>query len=90
MKVVRDWRIRFKHWSFQLGAAAWALIALMISWPESTLAIWALLPDETRAIFPPRFAMMFPIILGALSLFLKFVIQPKLEKEKADGASPAG
>ncbi|MGE0178997.1 MAG: hypothetical protein AB7O91_04150 [Sphingomonas sp.] len=71
MKLIADWRDVLRHWSLWLGSAA-----------AVVLATWALLPVETRALFPPRFGELFPLALALASLAAKFIKQRSLERRK--------
>lgn len=89
VRVRKDWRdALWRHWSARLIALGAAIQATILTWPESVLYLWSLLPEEARAMLPPRFSLFIPWLCFVLAMGAKLIKQKgKKENEDADSAT---
>jgi hypothetical protein len=84
MELISGARHWWRLWSIRLGIASHGLLIVMWSWPESMLIIWNMMPPEVRAILPPRFTLVLPIVLGVASLGARLVKQPAIAAKQEE------
>ena len=78
--VLIPWRQVLRFWSVQLNALGLLILGWIQFDPVGVLEVWSLLPDDVRAIFPPRTMMVVGMVLVALSIVARTVKQPKLHE----------
>jgi hypothetical protein len=73
--LVDDARNWWRWWSMRLNALGLAILAWVQIDPVSVLYVWAMMPEEVKAILPPRFLVFVGLGLFALSMIARVVKQ---------------
>lgn len=81
MKLIDNARQWWRLWSVRLNAAGLAILAWVQFDPVGAMMAWNFMPREVRAILPPNFITIVGMILFALSMMARLLVQPKLRKD---------
>jgi hypothetical protein len=73
--LVDDARNWWRWWSMRLNALGLAILAWVQIDPVSVLYVWAMMPEEVKAVLPPRILVFVGLGLFALSMIARVVKQ---------------
>lgn len=71
-RLVADWRTLTKFWSVRMTAIGAILYPLLISVQA--------MPPEAQAMFPLKYRALAALIFQMASLYVRVVVQPKLQQ----------
>lgn len=78
IELVDNWKKWHKFWSVRLGLMGAAITTGFLAAPDAAIQVWAVLPGEVKATFPPDFVKYFGIFLIAIGSFARIVKQNKV------------
>jgi hypothetical protein len=74
-RLVADWRTIGKFWSVRMAAIGAILYPLLIS--------VQVMPPTVQALFPLKYRAIAAVIFQLASLYVRVVVQPKLQQPRA-------
>ncbi len=80
MQLIDNARQWWRLWSIRLNALGLAILSWVQFDPVSALAVWNMLPHEARRVLPPNFLMIVGMVLFALSMLSRVLVQTKLRR----------
>lgn len=83
-KIVDDWRLVWRKWSFRFTVIGTAITSFLVAFPDSALTAWAMLPAELKAVIPPKYMPFVGIAFYVLAMASKYAKQAKLDELRAD------
>ena len=85
-KIVWDWRLIWRTWSFRFDVIAACLIGVLTAMPDWFVEVWNLLPMEFRNAIPEQHRPLVGLFFILLAMLSRFIRQNKLEVKRADAA----
>jgi hypothetical protein len=73
-RLVTDWRTITRFWSVRMAAIGAILYPLLIS--------VQVMPPEVQAVFPLKYRAAAAVIFQLASLYVRVVVQPKLQQPR--------
>ena len=80
MKFIHDARHWWRFWSMRFNALGLAILSWVQFDPVSVLGVWNMMPGEVRAVLPVATVRIIGMVLVALGLLARVVVQPNLGK----------
>lgn len=87
LELIEGWHKWYRLWSIRLGLVGTAITAWFLAAPDAALSVWAIMPEDVKAVFPPDFVKYFGVGLLVLGTFARMVKQNKLREEVKPNAS---
>lgn len=88
MMLIPEWRQCHRFWSVRLQAAGVAILTFVQGFPDAFIHIWAALPSDVTAAFPPGTVKWLGIAALVCGIAARVVRQDRLHE--ADGMGGGG
>ena len=82
LKLIADWKLVRKKWSFIFNAIGTSLLAYLTMAPDAIVQAWNFLPEDMKAFVPVKYSLYIPMILFILGILSQYIKQQKLEIER--------
>ncbi len=78
LRLVEEWRIVRKRWSFIFSGIGTAILGYLTVAPDAIITVWSYLPEDIKGLVPTKFALYIPLVLFILGLISQYIKQQKL------------
>jgi hypothetical protein len=82
LKLIEDWKLVRKKWSFIFNTIGTSLLAYLTIAPDAIIQAWNFLPDDMKSFVPVKYSLYIPMILFVLGILSQYIKQQKLETER--------
>lgn len=81
-KIVDDWRLIARKWSFRFNSVGLAILSWIQIDPQSVLYVWGLMPDAVADLIPISALRIIGLVLFGLGILSTLVKQKKLDEAR--------
>lgn len=82
MKLIDNVEHWWKLWSLRLAAVGTAVTSYLVMFPDQAIAVWAMMPDDLKALLPAKFAPMIGVAIFASSMIARVIKQKNVSSSQ--------
>lgn len=81
-EIVIEFKVCWRYISLKVGFVSSVISGFILTWPDSTLYVWSMMPDEVRNVLPENTVFIISFVVFIMAMLNRILKHRAIEDEK--------